>query len=214
MRRITFLIILAVIGITNLPGLGQDSGRDTLDRAIPSVKELLLAAERGDTDAILQLGREREEDQAVVALLSNIRSNSKYRNFGSPFACAQMALARLGDNEAMAEILAEVESVEPGIQDYAIRKLAYVGSPRAVEILVSLLENDEPRKTKEWRGPNGEKPLDKLIYYPINIMALRALAEIMPNPIVVLGKREFPTQEDVRRWLEWWESTGESLKEH
>ncbi len=214
MKRISLLFILAALGIANSPGIGQDSGRVLLDQAYPSMEELQEAAVGGDTEAILRLGNEREGDQAVVDLLRNIRNNSTSRSFGGTFACAQMALARLGDSEAMAEILAEVEGIEPGIQDYAIRKLAYVGSPRAVEILVSLLEDDGPRNPREWRGPNGEKPLGKLIYYPINIMSMKALAEIIPNPIVLPEKRKFPTQEDILLWLKWWESNKGAIEGH
>jgi hypothetical protein len=192
------MFALIVVAIASLIGTAQDT-------AAPSMTQLLDAAERGDQEAILQLGTRGEADRAAtVALLNRIRSSWANKNYGSPSACAQMALAKLGDNDAMSEILAELAGDEPGVQDNAIKKLTYVASPAAIEVLIGLLDDDKPRKMKEWSGSSGEKPQGKILYYPINVMAMEALAEIIPNPVVIPGQRTPPTKEHIQQWREWW----------
>ena len=172
------------------------------------IDALIQKAHKGDNSAILKIGR--EGDESLIPTLKLIKQSSSNRNFGSVYCNAQMAMAKLGDKESMAEIVAELDNDDPMFQNHAIAKLAYVGNAKAIEMLLSLLRNDSPRTMKGYdpsnRGPDGELPQGKIIYLPVNIIAMKALAEIIPNPIVTLGKE--PTQIEIKQWLEWWKENN------
>ena len=117
-----------------------------------------------------------------------------------------MALSRLGDEKEKGTILAEANSDDPMLQEHAVSKLAYVGGKDAIKILIGLLGIDKDRYAKWYdpnrRGPNGERPICVVIYEPLNLVAMRALAQ-MVSAAPVDPKAE-PTQSDVSLWRKWY----------
>jgi len=203
------VLVLVLFGINTMQGISQKNDDKSQIRIESSLEALAQAADSGNNDAILELGKRGERE--TMPILQKIREKSKNKAFGSTSSCAQMALAKLGDNEAMDEILAELKSDEPMSQDNAIKKLTYVANNKAIEVLVGLLENDKPRKMKGYdpnmRGPKGEMPQGKILYEPINVLAMKALATIIPN-LIILADNKLPSQENIQKWREWWQANS------
>ncbi|HOW98023.1 MAG TPA: hypothetical protein P5567_14855 [Kiritimatiellia bacterium] len=171
------------------------------NNANESVEALIASARAGSREALLELGDRGNPD--VIPFLKAIMSVNSNKSFGGAGACAQMALVKLGDTEALAEIAAELEAVStPWVQDQAIQKLEYVANSNAVGLLLMLLTNNAERSETMKEEPRGERPLDRLIYEPLNVVAMRSLAKIIPNPVVWKGPT--PTEDDIARWREWW----------
>lgn len=187
-----------------MQGTAQKTDDKNLRQGEASQEVLIQAAKTGNKEAILELGKRGKQE--AIPELKIIRDDNKNKAFGSISSCVQMALAKLGDSEAMSEILAELKSDNPMLQDHAIKKLAYVANSQAIEVLVNLLENNKSRKMKGYdpnmRGPKGEMPQGKILYEPINVIAMKALAVIIPNPIISVDK--LPAQENIQKWREWW----------
>lgn len=199
------VLILMLFEINTMQGIAQKIDDKSQTRMESSLEALVQAADSGNNDAVLELGKRGERE--ITPILQKIREKNKNKAFGSVSSCAQMALAKLGDSKATDEILAELKSDEPMSQDNAIKKLTYVANNKAIEILISLLENNSPRKMKGYdsnmRGPKGEMPQGKILYEPINVIAMKALATIIPNPIISANK--LPSQGNIQKWREWWQ---------
>ncbi len=197
------ILVFCVVSNAILGVYGEEK-RNTNALSSDLRQSTIQAAEKGNANAILELGR--SGNSSVIPTLKELRTRETNKAMGSVSSRAQMALARLGDAEAMSEILTEMKSDDPTVQDNAIRKLVYVSNDEAIRNLIALLDDAGPRKMKEYdpeqRGPHGEIPQGKIIYLPINVMAMKALAEIVPNPVIASGKE--PTQEEIQLWLEWW----------
>jgi len=207
MKR-NIVLILVLFGINTIQGIAQKNDDKRQIRVDSSLEALVQAADSGNNDAILELGKRGGGE--TIPVLQKIREKDKNKAFGSASSCAQMALAKLGDSEAMDEILAELKNEEPVSQDNAIKKLTYVANNKAIEVLIGLLGNNKPRKMKGYdpnmRGPKGEMPQGKILYEPINVIAMKALATIIPNPIVSADK--LPAQENIQKWREWWQANS------
>lgn len=170
-------------------------------------EELIKNIEGGNKNAILELGS--IGDQSVIPFLEKLLQ-SPNKNFGGVAANAQMALAKLGRKEQLDEILAELNSEDWGLQDHAIKKLAYVGGNESVKALVKLLDDRKWRKGKEWSGPKGERAMDKVFYSPRSDLAMKALAQIVPNPPI--DSTVEPTEEHLQKWRVWWKNNKHKYK--
>jgi HEAT repeat protein len=107
----------------------------------------------------------------------------------------------------MDEILKNLESGDPVLQDAATRALEQIGDNRAVVILALCLDRGSWRQSKgfdpEWRGPHGERPQGRVVYEPLSYVAAKALARIVPDPSP--GHDQQPITDDlIDRWKEWW----------
>lgn len=60
-----------------------------------------------------------------------------------------MALAKLGEREYLNQILAEVDSEEPRVQDRGIEKLAYIGGKESFRKFYQLIDDTNPRENPE-----------------------------------------------------------------
>lgn len=176
--------------------------------AMERKNQLIKKVENGDQKAILELGS--LGDKSVVPVLRGILSRASHRNYGGEAANAQMALAKLGEKQQLKEILAEFDSDDPALQDDAIKKLTYVGGNESVRALVKLLDDKQWRKGKDGAGPKGEPPMDKVFYSPRYILAMKALAQIVPNPPV--PPQSEPTEKDLPKWREWWKQNQDKYQ--
>jgi len=126
-----------------------------------------------------------------------------------------MALAKLGDEKERNQILMDANTGDdPALQELAVRKLAYVGGSDAIRTLVGLLGMDKPRNPKGYDPkldrPVEERPLDRVVFVPLNLRAMEALAQIVSNPPV--DPKAKPTQADVPLWRKWYEMHKDDLR--
>ena len=205
MIRLVVLLIFACISTVSDLALVQER------RSSPQVEELILKAESGDRQAILQMGS--LGDQSAVPYLQKIREDSS-EGFGSASSYAQMALAKLGVKKELDEILKEANSDDPAIQQAAVKKLGYIGGRDAIGALVGLLDQNKYRSMKGFdpnrRGPNGERPQGREVFPPLNLDAMRALSQIVSSPPV--DPRATPTEADVATWRRWYEANKDKLR--
>lgn len=200
------LVVMLTVSVNAQAGTEQKKAK---------VKPLMERAEAGDQKAILDLGL--LGDESVIPYLKKFLEQPN-KNFGSAASNAQMALARLCGGEQFEEILNELKSEDPSVQTDAIKKLTYVEGPKSIRVLAKLLTDSD--ENKKWRvmkgydpnkrGPQGEIPQGKVFYHPRNYLAMKALAQIVPNPPTMPTSE--PTEEDLPKWREWWESNKDKYK--
>ncbi len=182
---------------------GSETNVDVLDEALRQldridpkkaspriVRALLLQLERGRARAIRVLGR--LGDPTVRSVLE--RYVSQKRGVGE---LAQQALAKLGDERYLNEIIAEL-NVEGPVRSKAIEKLAYIASKSTVREIAKFLY--DPRMPPSEIGPR-----DRVGYLPYQHTAAWALGQIVENPPVQkdLG---LLTEQDIEAWKAWWEA--------
>jgi len=109
----------------------------------------------------------------------------------------RQALAKLGDQRFLAEILAELD-VEGPVQAKAFEKLAYIGNPSTVRKIAQFLY-------APGAPPSVIGPRDRVGYLPYSHMAAWALGQIVDNPPV---KKDLGllTEQDIETWKAWWDA--------
>lgn len=203
-----FKLLFVFLGTCNLYASGQQDIPD-----MKSKNTLIEQIEHGNHNAILELGN--TGDKTIIPYLQKLLQHPN-KNFGSIASNTQMALAKLGDEKQLDEILSELNSDTPKVQDDAIKKLSYVRNNKSIKALVQLL--DDPQFTKyrslKGSGTNGkqdEKPrLDRALYEPLSYMAMKALANIVPNPPI--DPKTQPTKDHIQKWQHWWENNKGKYK--
>lgn len=170
---------------------------------LSTTKEAIVERiEKGDRKAILELGY--LGDLSVVPYLRKLLQQPN-KNFGGVSSNAQMALAKLGDKEQMQVILSELGSQNPHLQHQAVKKLAYVGGDDSIRALARALTETKWKVGKdhdpEARGPKGERPMDRVVYRPLALAAMKALAQIVSDPPVSASVQ--PTLDLIPVWSEW-----------
>lgn len=168
----------------------------------PGEKEddLHFGARIGDHPSILRLG-ERGESSDIPFLRNLLKEGD--RSHGSASEAAQMALARLGVEAFVDEILDELKIDDPAVQMRVTQKLGYVGGKRSVKALAGLLGHDKISRKKLSRPKDSKARPRTHLFEPLSFSAVRALWKIVPNPPV--PPRADPTAEDVKKWKEWWQ---------
>jgi hypothetical protein len=174
--------------------------------ATPTATSAVLAqrAEAGDTEAILELGN--RGDTEVTPLLQALISN---RTSAAVPKCARMALAKLGNKPAFAQIVNQLQANDPAVKSAGIEELTYIGGNGAIRALAGLLYDptswsSEQGFKPEARGPRGERPIGREVYEPPSYEAMRALAKIVADP-----PQPAPSATDEERlqvWRSWWEA--------
>jgi hypothetical protein len=113
-----------------------------------------------------------------------------------------------GNMERIDRFIEELGNDDPEVQDDAIKKLEKIGDHYAIIALVKCLDDNKWRQAKgfdpNWRGPQGESLQGRNVYEPLSYLASKALARLVPNPPVNLGKEPI-TMEHVKKWKTWWE---------
>jgi HEAT repeat protein len=167
------------------------------------LRQLTRAAERGDTQAILNLGT--LGDKSSIPLLTPIAAQPD-TGFHSAPANARMALAKMGVEAEFDRIVKELQSEDPAIQYNAVQKLEYVRGTKAIKVLIGLLSDNKWRVSQADPGPHGEPPLDKVFYEPQSFAAMQALARIVRYPPVPRSRE--PKEADAILWQKWWAEVG------
>ena len=145
-----------------------------------SAKALAEKVREGDNQSVLNAGK--SEDKTLIPYLKTLASK------GSPWA--QMALAKLGENEYLNQILAEVDAEDPNIQDRAMEKLSYVGGKVAFKRFYELLDDTAPRLTES----------RCVIFFTRSTMAMFFLRKMVDNPPT---QNTNPSDRNISLWKEW-----------
>jgi hypothetical protein len=184
---VTFYLALILVGC-NRPDPGTFGAKVLQPQTVRVIEKI----NQGDTQAILELGR--LGDRAAIPYLKELRQKPRpdrschaildirmareeaktelYETFPCVPDNAVMALAKLGEQDQMREIVQELESADYVVQVEATLKLAYLGGPEAIRMLVNLLDRHEGRAVSDF-------------FYPaLSQMAAYALARIVPDPPV------------------------------
>jgi HEAT repeat protein len=150
------------------------------------IQALLTQLENGQARAARILGRIGD-----IALRSGLEP---YANSSDKVVAmlTRDALAKLGDQKYLAEILAELDVNDVWVRSEAFRKLAYIGNKAAVRKITQFLSDPGP--------PLSDSP--HVEYTPYRFLAAWALSRIVDNPPV--KKKEFYNDQDVAVWLAWW----------
>jgi hypothetical protein len=210
---------VVIIGFCVLgsPVWGGDSGTKTNASAtnlIARLHELEAEPEPADRERGYQIQEEKKaillqlgaiSDQAAVPVLKEYAYRQPSKPVSFVEGCAHVALAKLGDQTAFDEIVAELRDADRAIHSQAFTKLGMVGNTHAIKILASYLSDTSIPKVDESSLPPGTVPADDIEFRRRCDMAAAALAQtIKPSPTET--KPEFYTDEDIQKWREWWEA--------
>jgi hypothetical protein len=179
-----------------------------IENSTDTTKTLIEKIKTEGQKAILDAGK--SGDKSLVPYLKTLVNS----------ASAQMALAKLGEDEYLNQILLETESSEINIQNFAIRKLAYVANKQAFRKLYKLLDNKKERGKKEC-----EKEIRKVeetksdtskcgfccdvMVFSMASEVVRVLSKTIESPPV---KSSYGTDEDIQIWKKWFEENRELIE--
>jgi hypothetical protein len=183
---------------------GSETSREVVEEALRSLdwldprqatpeltSSLIIQLHQGHVRAIPLLGR--FGDATVRGVLEPYASRP-----GRVGESAREALAKLGDQRRLNEIMADLNSQGPKRSD-TLRKLAYIKNPSTVRQIAQLLyDNQVP--------PAERGPRDVVIYFPYRYEAAAALQRIVDNPPVNKERTLQLTEQDIEAWKRWWEA--------
>jgi hypothetical protein len=212
-RLSCFLVTLCTVCL--LTGCNRlDPSKPPATRMQPQMEQLIEKIDNGDMQAILALGKlgDRTAVPYLKKLYQQLRPDSCFsvrnpkeasergkREIYETFNCAspnaQMALAKLGEQAQLREILQELASDNARIQNEATYKLAYVGGTEAIQALAGLLDGDN--RTRSSRSGH-------VLYSPLRQLAAYALARMVPDPPVgpEVAFHDM-TDEQLELWRKW-----------
>ena len=130
-------------------------------------------------------------DLTLIPYLKQLTRNVKARiNPNSASFQAHIALAKLGNTEALREIINEVDDKDFAIQDVALTKLSLIGGKDAFKKLYELLDDTAPRQRESLC----------VIFFSRSVTAMGALQKMVTDP---------PTRKVgdiyVQVWKDWFE---------
>ena len=203
MKKLSLFAFLFLILLTNsIFGQAQELSA--------TAKHLESKVTEGNYDAILEAGN--SGDLSLIPYLKKLASNTKARNnSNAPAFQAHIALAMLGDNEALQQILADIDANDPDVQDNGMKKLSIVGGDEAFKKFYQLLDDAAPRENPDCKK-NAQKFVENnkdkncglccdVIFFPRNSMAIYYLSGMVDNPPT---ERFVPgTEKNISIWKEW-----------
>jgi len=176
----------------------EQRAKAALQKAVkdsPAAKALSMKVSAGESGAILEAAA--TGDQSLIPYLKLLATKEFRSSQEGGAVDAHIALIKLGDEEALAQVIAETKDSSPSVQDVAIRKLARAGTKKAFQKLYELLDD-----TAE-RHPNPILGRDEM-YSPNNaVVAMYELAEVVDNPPV--KKNSVPSINDIPLWKAWFD---------
>lgn len=160
-------------------------------KATPSMMEALLTQlQHGQARAARVLGRVGDPSLRPV-LEPYVTSPDK-----AVAELTRQALAKIGDQHYLAEILAELDAEDGRVRAEAFQKLAYIGNRATVQKIVRFLWDLGP--------PASADPHVRFVSH--RSLAAWALSQIVDNPPVKKDLAALYTEEDVQAWRAWWEA--------
>lgn len=174
-----------------------------------TAKRLKVQVEKGDIKSVLEASD--SGDVTLIPYLKQLSSNLEGRNNQNHSAFyAHIALAKLGDDEAIQQILAEVDNDSPAVQSNGMNKLSLVGGKVAFRKFYELLDDTKPRENtdclKMFEEHNKKHPENKLspycdvMYLSRSVTSIGYLKKMVENPPI---KTFYGTQKEINIWKEW-----------
>jgi hypothetical protein len=145
------------------------------------------------------------DKQKIQALRKDCKDTKRIVQSGQ-FDEVQTSLARFGEREPLQQILCELDFGTPVVQSTAFAKLPRVGGWFSIAALSEFLA-DTPQNMKGRSDAYG-------VYVSPQIMALKILPQVVPNPpLGVANAVRLMTYDDereqaVRTWARWLEANG------
>jgi len=157
---------------------------------------------------IFQLGE--LGDKKAIPVLKKCLTKSESRRPGTIGGYAQMALAKLGDDNAFNEIVRGTKTNDPIIHRESFIKLGMVGNEKAVKILGQYLFIDEPplREVPPEKGLDGKTRQDVVKFFRPSYLAAQTLEKIFRDESPVSKKPRFYDEKDIQKWREWWQANS------
>jgi len=160
--------------------------------------------------AILAAGK--SGDKNFIPLLKKLAKQPRSREeLNSVSSCAQIALAKLGQEEYLKAIIADVDSGNIFFQDVAIQKLAKVGGRSAFRVFFELLDDNKyraevPTAEEIQRAKQMGAVIRKgdEILEPRSFLVMRLLANIVDDPPVI--RDIAPNENSILLWKNWFEN--------
>lgn len=173
------------------------------------VSELKQQIEEGNSKFILEVLSEpyKAQDVQLKPFLKKLASDEKQRLiYDSPSFFAQIALAKLGEQDAIEQIYSEVE-INDSSYLVGMKKLFLIGGKIAIKKFYLLLDdNSQVEIKKDYSKP--EVPVNDVFYYPKSTMAIYYLSQSVSNPPTRSG---VPSNK-VSLWKEWFERHKELIE--
>ncbi len=112
------------------------------------------------------------------------------------------ALAKLGEQRYLAEILAELDSGNVHIRDKAFEKLSYIGNKATVRRISQFLWYKDTSASEKYDSEDSD-----IGYVPPSFLAAETLGKIVDNPPMKRDADGIPyPAEDIGTWQDWWEA--------
>lgn len=205
MIRVSVMFVLAVVvGVLGVKGQELSETAKLLKEQVEqgNRKAISEAADTGDVTLIPYL----------TELTSKIENRS---NPNHPAFYAHVALAKLGNDEALRQILEEVDNESPTVQSNAMQKLSMVGGKLAFRKFYELLDDTRPREDTDclrlFEKHNAKHPENKLLpychvaYFSRSATSMYFLRSMVKDPPT---RRFSGSKKEIDLWKEWIRKTG------
>jgi hypothetical protein len=203
MKDLSRLIILSLLMVFVI---GVNAQEQELSWTAKRLKEQV---EQSNIKAILESAD--SGDVTLIPYLKQLSSNLEGRNNQNHSAFyAHIALAKLGDDEAIQQILAEIDDESPRIQSNGMYKLSLVGGKFAFRKFYKLLDDTKPREDTDClkmfeehnkKYPENQRsPYCHVIYFNKSVTVMGYLIKMVENPPI---KTFYGTQKEINLWKNW-----------
>lgn len=195
--KILYVALLGLFFV--LPALGQNVSqlKEKIDKSITteSLNSILEAGKSGDKSFVPYLKKLASQKDSKFVL----DTVSSY---------AQIALARLGEEDYLSAIVKDVDNENIFLQDIAIRKLAYIGGKSAFKEFYRLLNDKEFRVEK--LTPEDIQKINETglssrkgdeVLEPRSFLVMKILSKMIDNPPVSPDTQ--PSEKDINIWKAW-----------
>jgi HEAT repeat protein len=154
------------------------------------IQALFIQLQKGNAKAAWVLGR-LGDPSVIPDLEPYVASSDK-----AVAELSRQALAKLGVQHYLDEILVEFDAEDVRVRSEAFRKLTYIGDKATVREIALFLWNLD--------APVPASPHVRFI--PYRFLAAWALGQIVNNPPVKKDLAALYIEQDIKTWQTWWES--------
>lgn len=149
-------------------------------------------------------------DKKAISALQRYLTRSESKRPGTIGGYTQVALAKLGDDNAFNEIIQQTKTNDPIIHHESFIKLGMIGNEKAINTLGQYLFIDEPppRDIPPAKGPHGEQRQDVVKFFRPSYLAAQTLETIFRDKSPTQTKPRFYDEKDIQKWREWWQANS------
>jgi len=196
---LTFAFCFASISGSEIPSLNNET--------CMANKDLLTKAEAGDIEAVVELGKSK--DQALIPKLSQMLKDAKDKKKHPVYIRSlRTTLAQLGEHEARQEIINDLDKNRRYAQYQAFEDASCVGGKDMIEkIAAKLFDTSSGGRPIEYDEKSGANVIVSDVGLPApRHAAVIALSRMIDDPSVPKIDLQKITYDDenVKKWREWW----------